>query len=43
MSKTFAIMAAAAAILFSAATATLAAPQQNHDPIYFKLATGEQG
>ena len=39
----FALVAAAAAILFSTASATFAAPRHTPEPIYFSLATGEQG
>ena len=39
------LAAAAVAILLSSASATFAAPkdQRVHEPIYFSLATGEQG
>jgi hypothetical protein len=39
------LMAAAAAILLSTASATFAAPKNERvpEPLYFKMATGEEG
>jgi hypothetical protein len=45
MSKKLTILATAAAVLLSTASATFAAPKTQHipEPLYFKYATGEQG
>ncbi len=43
MSKKITMLAAAAAVLFSAASASFAAPRHVSEPLYFHYATGEQG